>query len=300
VSVDQTILIIDDEPFNIEILKEHLSDDDYTILTAENGQLGLDVLNKNKSKIDVILLDRMMPVMNGMEFLKIIKKDSSINNIPIIMQTAATSDNDIIEGINAGAYYYLTKPFQTDIMLSIVKAAISDYARHREINTSSLPYDLIFNLVNEIECQFNTLEQANALSKMIANLYPSPVKVIMGITELLINSIEHGNLGISYAKKTELITNGNWADEINHRLQQEQYKEKYSIVKYSHSSSGIKLIIKDQGDGFNFKKYLTVDPVRAFDPHGRGIAVAAMISFDKIEFIGLGNEVHCYVSNSTK
>jgi len=300
VSANQTILIIDDEPFNIDILKEHLSDEGYTILTAENGQLGLDILNKNKKNINVILLDKMMPVMSGMEFLEIIKKDTSINNIPIIMQTAATSDSDIIEGINAGAYYYLTKPFQADLMLSIVKAAISDYSRQKELNSSTLSYELVCNLVNEIEFHFKTLEEADTLARMISNLYPTPVKVIMGVTELLINSVEHGNLEISYAEKTELITNGHWSDEIHNRLKQKQYQDKYTSVKFSYCKAEIKLTIKDQGNGFDFKKYLTVDPARAFDPHGRGIAVAAMISFDRIEFIGSGNEVHCYVSNLKK
>lgn len=295
-SVNKTILIIDDEPFNVDILTEHLQEEAYTILTAENGKIGLDVLNKNKKTIDVILLDRMMPVMSGMEFLKVIKKDDSLNNIPIIMQTAADSDSDIIEGINAGAYYYLTKPFQPDIMLSIVKAAITDYARQKGLNESSLSYDTVCKLVNKIEFHFKTLDEADTLSRMISNFYPTPVKVIMGITELLINSVEHGNLGITYTEKTELIKNGNWKDEINTRLKQEQYKEKYTSVKLSQNDSEIKLIVKDQGDGFDYKKYLKVDPVRAFDPHGRGIAVAAMISFNEVKFIGTGNEVHCYVN----
>ncbi|VAW91310.1 hypothetical protein MNBD_GAMMA22-2701 [hydrothermal vent metagenome] len=294
----QTILIIDDEPFNVEILAEHLHDECYNIISAENGHLGLELLKQNKDIIDVILLDRMMPVMNGMEFLEIIKKDNSLKNIPIIMQTAASTDSEISEGINAGAYYYLTKPFQPDILLSLVKAAINDYLRQKEINTSNLSYDTVCRLINEVEFHFKTLDEADTLSKMISKLYPDSVKVIMGITELLINSVEHGNLAISYKEKTQLITNGNWEDEINNRLQQEQYKEKFTSIRLTQDSSSIKLVIKDQGKGFNFKNYLKVAPKRAFDPHGRGIAVAAMISFDKIEFIGSGNEVHCYVKKT--
>ncbi len=295
-SENQTILIIDDEPFNVEILTEHLEDESYNILSAENGQLGLKLLQENKKNIDVILLDRMMPIMNGMEFLEIIKKDNSLKNIPIIMQTAASSDSEIVEGINAGAYYYLTKPFQPDILLSIVNAAINDYIRQKDVKTSSLSYDTVCGLINQVEFHLKTLEEADTLSKMISNLYPDPVKVIMGITELLVNSIEHGNLAISYKEKTQLIKNGNWLDEINNRLQQEQYKEKYTTINFTQDNSNIKLVIKDQGKGFNYSEYLKVDPKRAFDPHGRGIAVAAMISFDKIEFIGSGNEIHCYVN----
>ncbi len=295
---NKTILIIDDEPFNVEILREHLEEESYTILTAENGQLGINVLNENKSIIDVILLDRMMPVMDGMEFLTQIKKDKDVKYIPIIMQTAASSKSDIIEGINAGAYYYLTKPFEGDVLLSLVKAAISDYAKQKEINNASLSYDTVCRLINEVEFRFRTLEEADTLSKMISNLYPTPVKVIMGITELLINSVEHGNLGITYAEKTKLIKDGTWVDEINKRLKQEQYKEKFTTIKFTQDKTSIKLVIIDQGIGFDYKQYLKVDPTRAFDPHGRGIAVAAMISFDNVKFIGSGNEVHCFVNHN--
>jgi len=298
VSINQTILIIDDEPFNVDILSEHLDDEGYNVLTAKNGQIGLEILNNNKDKIDVILLDRMMPVMTGMEFLGVIKKDESVNKIPIIMQTAADADSDIIEGINAGAFYYLTKPFQTDIMLSIVKAAITDYTRERKLRAATLSFEKVSSLINEIEFNFKTLEEADTLSRMISDLYPAPVKVIMGITELLINSVEHGNLGITYSEKTELIKSGRWEDEVNKRLQQTQYKEKFTTVKFTHTKSEYKLIIEDQGNGFNYKDYLKVNPSRVFDPHGRGIAVAAMISFDKIEFIGTGSEVHCSIKNT--
>jgi hypothetical protein len=213
------------------------------------------------------------------------------------MQTAASTDSDIIEGINAGAYYYLTKPFKTEVLLSIVNAAISDYTRHREINESKLSFDTVCNLINEVEFRCKNLSEAETLSKMLAKLFPNPLKVIMGITELLINSVEHGNLGITYKEKTALVKNGNWADEIDNRLTLEQYKEKFTTINFSHNHEGLKLSIKDQGKGFDYEKYLKVDPSRAFDPHGRGNAVAAMISFDKVEFIGVGNEVHCYINN---
>jgi len=295
-SENKTVLIIDDEPFNIDILKEHLEDENYTILSAENGQLGLDILNQNKDIIDVILLDRMMPVMTGMEFLAVIKNDDTISTIPIIMQTAAASDSDVIEGINAGAYYYLTKPFQADMMLSIVKAAISDYSRHKKLNKSVISYDSARKFVNEIKFHIKTLDDIDIISSMIAALCPEPMRVAMGITELLINSIEHGNLEITYCEKTELINKGIWRDEVNNKQLQSKHKDKYTSIKLSHTESEIIIVIRDHGNGFDYKKYLTVDPSRAFDPHGRGIAIGAMLSFDKIEFIGCGNEVHCFIN----
>jgi DNA-binding response OmpR family regulator len=124
---NKSILIIDDDVNNIEILKTDLEDEGYNILTGEDGVVGWNVLQEHKDEIGVILLDRMMPNMNGMEFMAKLKADEAVSQKPVIMQTAAAEKSQVIEGIRAGVYYYLTKPYEYDVMLSIVRAAINDY-----------------------------------------------------------------------------------------------------------------------------------------------------------------------------
>lgn len=124
------VLIVDDDELNIEILKDILEDADFETVQAENGKEALELLSNDRS-IDIVLLDRMMPVMNGMEFIKAFRETPQGKEIPIIFQTAASRPNELIEGMETGAYYYLTKPFDKDIVLSIIRSAVDDLERKK-------------------------------------------------------------------------------------------------------------------------------------------------------------------------
>ena len=128
-----TLLVVDDEPHNVKLLKVDLERVGYQVLTAYDGVEGWDVLHKNRDHISAILLDRMMPNMNGMEFMKKLKEDESIAQIPVIMLTAAAQTDQVAEGIQAGVYYYMTKPYEYEIMLSVIKAAISDHSQYVDL-----------------------------------------------------------------------------------------------------------------------------------------------------------------------
>lgn len=119
--------------------------------------------------------------------------------------------------------------------------------------------------------------------------------MIYGISELIVNAIEHGNLGISYDDKTELNKQGKWLDEIDKRLKLPENKDKRVIVNYKKEKKIITLNICDEGEGFNWEEYMEISPSRATDNHGRGIAMSKIISFDTIEYKGKGNEVVCKV-----
>ena len=119
-----TVLVVDDEPNNVKLISHFLKDEGYTVLTANNGEKGFEKLLQHRKNISLILLDRMMPKMNGMQLLKKVKTDELTANIPVIMQTSVAQQAQIAQGIAAGAYYYLTKPYTKDALLSITRAAI--------------------------------------------------------------------------------------------------------------------------------------------------------------------------------
>ncbi|MCB1917743.1 MAG: response regulator, partial [Rhodocyclaceae bacterium] len=120
------ILVVDDEPFNREILAEVLDDPAYRISVAEDGGQAWDRLTADGESFDLVLLDRMMPGMDGLEVLRRMKDTPRLRDLPVIMQTAAASPDQVREGIAAGAYYYLTKPFELETLLTIVRAALDD------------------------------------------------------------------------------------------------------------------------------------------------------------------------------
>lgn len=291
-----TVLAVDDEPNNLRALKLDLEDTGYNVLTAKDGAEGWAMFNTHRAAIKVVLLDRMMPNMDGMEFIRLAKADPAFSGIPIIMQTAAAEQSQVIEGIQAGVYYYLTKPYDKDIMLSVVKAAVSDYGSYRELRNELKLFKSMLHLVRDSNFEAKTKEDVHHLSTFVAQFFPAPEQVVFGIHELLLNAIEHGNLGISYHEKTELLTSGTFETEIKRRQALPENVDKKVFVSYKRDDQNITLIIKDEGKGFDWKEYLDISPERAMHNHGRGIALSRMMSFDGLEYRGCGNEVMCRIN----
>lgn len=111
----QQVLIVEDNETCREMLKEILSDE-YNVLEAENGQAALDILETNKETISLIILDVMMPVMDGYTFLDIVKSDSVLSLIPVIVATQGDSEQDEISALEHGATDFVTKPYRPQVI----------------------------------------------------------------------------------------------------------------------------------------------------------------------------------------
>ena len=113
------VLIVDDDPFNLDLLEQELTEQSYVIERANDGQEGLEKVESFLP--DVILLDYMMPKMNGIEVVKRLKQDERFKGIPVVLLTAKGSQKDKVEGLDAGADDYVAKPFQIDALLTKLK-----------------------------------------------------------------------------------------------------------------------------------------------------------------------------------
>ena len=278
------ILVIDDEPGNLEIITEYLEDEGYDITTAGDGESGLKIITESPEKFQAVLLDWMMPGMDGLEVLAQLKNNSDLRHIPVVMQTARTAHEDLLKGMQAGAFHYLTKPFQQNTLCTILAAAISDGQRYVALRRELEQGSETLRLLNQAQFKFRTLQDAQNVASCIARATPTPEKVLMGLSELLINAIEHGNLNIGYEEKSALNEQGGWHDEILRRLESSEYKDKYATLDFLQSESNISFTITDQGKGFKHENFLEMDPARACDSHGRGIYMAKLMSFDRIEY----------------
>ncbi len=118
-----TILVVDDTPANISVLLEHLGEYNYKVLVAEDAESALEQLNY--SKPDLILLDIMMPGMNGFETCKILKEKKATRDIPVIFMTALSEAEDKVIGFNLGGVDYITKPFQHEEVLARVSTHLT-------------------------------------------------------------------------------------------------------------------------------------------------------------------------------
>jgi len=109
------ITIIDDEKELVDTIKELLESRDYSVSFAYNGRSGLEVIKKEKP--DLIILDVMMPDMDGRDMLSAIKRDKDTRDVPIIMLTAKSEQIDRDQSLQLGAYEYITKPYDSYYLL---------------------------------------------------------------------------------------------------------------------------------------------------------------------------------------
>lgn len=285
------ILLAEDEEIIAIIIADLLTSEGYKVDVCADGEAAWRKLQTPGEDYDVILLDRIMPRMDGMELLHLIKSEPTLMHIPVIMETAQSDQTSIHEGLAQGAYYYLTKPFQADILLAVTRAAVEQVRERRTLLKGIRQAELPITFMSRGSFRFKRLEEGRALAYFLAHACPDPARTIQGLQELLVNAVEHGNLGISYAEKGALLLDGLWQNEVERRLGLPEFRERQVMVDFERRHDELCFIIEDQGEGFDWSGYLDFSPERAFDLHGRGIAMAGKISFDQLVYEGRGNRV---------
>ena len=128
----QKILVVDDSEINREILIEMLKDE-FEIIEAENGKQGLELLRKYGKKLSVVLLDIVMPVMDGFEVLTVMNRNHMIDDIPVIMISSEESEAYIRRAFNFGVSDYISRPFDCDVVYQRVFNTIKLYAKQRRL-----------------------------------------------------------------------------------------------------------------------------------------------------------------------
>jgi CheY-like chemotaxis protein len=298
-SNNSNILVVDDDEFIRLVIGENLSRLGYEVDFAEDGKVAWEKINLHPEKYDLILLDRVMPEMDGISLLQMLKADRRFSELPVVMLTGANRPEDIVEGLAAGAYHYLVKPASQELLASVVKNVLDERFKRRELHERIGRQKSNLRILQQAVFSFHTLREARDLALFLADISMCPERTVTGYLELLINAVEHGNLGISYAEKTKLLIADKWDDEIESRLQSLPYAELRVKVIVEKNAEKLTVTITDQGHGFDWNKYLDFDPERAFDLHGRGIAMSRGACFDELEFLGKGNSVMASVRLNT-
>jgi DNA-binding response OmpR family regulator len=288
---EYSILVVDDDVRNLDIINEVLKRERFHITTARSGQDALEILSREDHGIATILLDWMMPGISGIELLKDLKQNPRLHNIPVIMQTARASETDIIQGLEAGAYYYLTKPFNLDVLVSIVKAALDKFRTYVTMEDEILHIEGFIHSLQDATFQFRTVEEGDRILLVLAKCWDDFPKEFFGVKELLINAVEHGNLQIMYDRKSEFIHKGIYHEQLELRQQKPENLKKYVTLRFKRLENVIEIMMEDMGNGFDYKKYMDFSPRRIFDTHGRGIALAKRVHGCDIQYIDPGNKV---------
>lgn len=119
---NQTILVVDDEQDLLDLIEYNLKKEGFEVIKAEDGMEGINLAREHTP--DLVLLDIMMPEMDGLEVCEIMRSDSDLKNIPIIFLTARGDEKMEVEGLNKGGDDYITKPISTTKLVSRIKAVL--------------------------------------------------------------------------------------------------------------------------------------------------------------------------------
>lgn len=185
-----SVLVVDDIVSNIKLLEAKLLNEYYTVFTAINAKDTLDLLDHNK--IDIVLLDVMMPEMDGFETCKKIKSNPSTTHIPVVMVTALSDTEDRVKGLEAGADEFLTKPIDDTALFARVRSlarmkAVIDELKLRNTTNAELGGPIIEIKDNFSNSQLllidDDLVQARNISKMLTPI-TSQIRIISDISEL--------------------------------------------------------------------------------------------------------------------
>ncbi len=284
----RSILIVDDEPLEVSVLREMLEDATYRFQTALTGAEAKKIIRAGGAEITAILIDWILPDVDGVELLGWMKSQPQLADVEVVVHSAEFAAESVQRAIDAGAYYYLTKPFDEPRLEAIIRAAVSSFELKRRMAEKVKEAEGAFRLLHTGSFRFKTKDEAELLAAHIASGVGHP-DLGLGLAELMLNAVEHGNLGIGYEEKGKLLKERRFASELEHRLSLPEYRNRRVRVNLRRTRKIMKVTVQDEGAGFDFNRYMTLDKKRMFDSHGRGVLMAS-VTLD-LRYIPPGNRV---------
>jgi len=285
------ILAVDDDPIVLSLMTDYLEEAGYQVVTATSGKKALEILENDFREFDALILDWIMADMDGMDVLARIGSDSRLIELPVIMQTSITSVEHVLQGMRAGAYYYLAKPFDGEKLVQLVSAAIEKFHQFRKVMAWGIEAMAGLSLLREGVFEIRTLQEGRMAANLIADLAERPAPVTLGLMELITNSIENGNCGVEFQRKRQLIKNGDWDEEILRAQALAARQGKFVRIAFRVDDPVVTVDIKDMGAGFDWRPFIGLDPSLACEAHGRGIVIARVCSFDSVTYDDGGTRV---------
>ena len=283
------ILIVEDDRASQTYLNDTIEAEGHEVNTAENGQAGLIVFDQFKP--DLILSDIRMPVMDGLEMLEEIRHQHK--DTIIVMITAYGSEEFAIKSLRLGANNYLKKPVRHSDLLPLIR-------KYNEIIENRTTGHEIHGMVVRKEFTMTFDNNLERLPKIVDHLVletrdlfeeDERMGIHLGLTELLMNAVEHGNLGITYDDKSHAMESETLYDLYEERQSDPVLAKRKVTVEFAQNATRCEWMISDEGKGFDWQSLKNpLENVNVLETHGRGIFITRF-QFDELEHIGKGNVV---------
>ncbi len=283
------VLVVEDDEFSRKYFDNISTVSGCETRVANDGEEGLRIFEEFDP--DLIISDIQMPVMDGLEMIEEVRKKKS--DAVVIMATAFDSEEYAIKALQLGANNYLKKPIHAENL----KRLLTKY--YNILKSRSIASDLILD-IQAVEFSKKFKSDIDSIPLIVEHLIKETQNVFednerigleLGLAELITNSVEHGNLGISYEQKSKALENNSLPDLVADRLTDPEIAKRGVSVKFTLNEDFCEWIIEDEGEGFDWKS--VKDPLESesiLKLHGRGIFISKF-QFDELEYIGKGNIV---------
>ena len=225
-------------------------------------------------------------------FIAAVVSNKRYRHIPIVgILASAPSTYHSLGNYKHDFFHFLDSNPSDNALIQIVESGFSSYQRYVSLVSEIKSRTSAIGLITSGTFHLRTPKECENLTTMLSLACPDPSAVALGLSELLINAVEHGNLGISYEEKTGLINTGKWDDEVAARLKNPQYANRKVEVQFERVSGEIRIRITDEGDGFDWQAYMMEEPISSVAHHGRGISLARLMGFHDLKYNETGNSV---------
>ena len=290
-----TLVILQNAGLSPEELNIILGDDrlhcEQTTAISEAIDILLDVCSREKEpKLAILLSDTFLDT-KGHELIRQLDDKKILRNVPLVVTVEQEDSYTKLRKEYSGSLYWLHKPFQMISLFSILESALEDYIQRKKLRHEVKSRESVIGFIQKGTFRIKNFHEAEKTATMLSLSCPEPDRIALGLFELLANAIEHGNLGITFDEKRQLLENGTFREELDRRMQLIENKDKFVEVTFEMTDNEVVFQITDQGDGFDVENYIyaKIEPTPL--PLGRGIALARETSFDSLEYLGKGNIV---------
>ncbi|RMF27348.1 MAG: DNA-binding response regulator [Cyanobacteria bacterium J083] len=164
---NKQLLLIDDDPNLILLVKDYLEFRGYDVATAENGIEALEILEQKIP--DMIICDVMMPEMDGYAFVQHIRQDSRTNKIPVLFLSAKGQSQDRVKGLNEGADVYMVKPFEPEELVAQVESSLRQRERYRSLQSQNPQLHSTISVPHNVELTPTELKVVQQVARGMAN-----------------------------------------------------------------------------------------------------------------------------------
>ncbi len=278
------ILIVDDNVDLLDYLKDFFMIYNYEVILAETGSEGIEKFREFLP--DIVISDMRLPDKNGNIVVKEIKEIDK--DVPIIIITGYSDHQLILSAMKNGAVDLLKKPFKPNDLKYLINKIETLFKKIKvKLSASFVQWEkrhlIIRNDIHIIRSVVDfVFSNIDYISEDVSFMK-------IGLQEILINAIEHGNLEISNKEKAELLDRGDYNKILKERVLTPMYRDRFVDIKIFSTPEYLKIIVQDMGKGF--------DPTQIPDPEnpenflkesGKGILMA-IHAFDKLEYNDMGN-----------